>query len=135
MPTSLTPPPADDEIECANCGAYVYVELTRCPNCGINLYEPEDSPAGRPKFRPKSKLFLAIESLLRKLRRKPHPAEELFDNALREASVFNDLLLKVGGDRSVVERLIAYEHQLKPGATRLTCLQHAILRWEQENQR
>ena len=135
MPTSLTPPPADDEIECANCGAYVYIELTRCPNCGINLYEPEDITMERPRFPLKSKFSLAMESLLRKLRGKPHPAEELFNNALREASLFNDLLLKVGGDRSVVERLVAYERKLRPGATRLTCLQNAIRRWEQENER
>jgi hypothetical protein len=133
MPTSLTPPPADDEIECANCGAYVYIELTRCPNCGVNLYEPEDNAAERPRVRPKSKFSLAMESFLRKLRGKAHPAEELFNNALREATLFNDLLQKVGGDRSVVERLIAYEHQERPNATRLSCLQRAIRRWEREN--
>jgi hypothetical protein len=41
MPTSITPPPADDEVECARCGAYFYYELTRCPNCGVNVYEPD----------------------------------------------------------------------------------------------
>lgn len=41
MPTSITPPPADDEIECARCGAYFHHELTRCPNCGVNVYEPD----------------------------------------------------------------------------------------------
>ncbi len=53
--------------------------------------------------------------------------------AMREAILFDDLLRKVGGDRSVVERLIEYEHQQKPNATRLICLQNAIGRWEQEN--
>jgi hypothetical protein len=38
-----------------------------------------------------------------------------------------------GKDRFVAERLIVYERQIKPGATRLSCLQNAILRWEQEN--
>jgi len=57
----------------------------------------------------------------------------LFTGALREATLFDDLLRKVGGDRSTVERLIEYERQQKPNATRLTCLQHAIRRWEQEN--
>lgn len=135
MPTSLTPPPGEDEIECANCGAYIYIELTRCPNCGVSLYEPEDHESERHAVHPKSKVARAIEALLRKLRGKPHPAEALFDNALREASLFNDLLQKVGGDRSVVERLIAYERQKRPNATRLTCLKNAIHRWEQENQR
>jgi hypothetical protein len=70
---------------------------------------------------------------MRKLRGEPHIAEELFTGALREASLFDELLRKVGGDRSVVERLIEYEKGQKPGATRLTCLQNAIQRWEQEN--
>ena len=41
MPSSLTPPPAEDEFECAQCDAYVHVGRTRCPNCGVNLYKPE----------------------------------------------------------------------------------------------
>jgi len=134
MPTSLTPPPADDEIECGNCGAYVYEGLMKCSNCGVYLVDPIDTePEERPKVRPKNKLSLAIESLLRKLRREKHPAEELFTGAMREAILFDDLLRKVGGDRSVVKRLIEYERGQKPDATRLTCLQNAVSRWEQEN--
>ena len=71
MPTSLTPPPADDEVECANCGAYVYIELTRCPKCGINLYEPEDERDVFPAPRPQSGFSNAIESILRKIRGEP----------------------------------------------------------------
>jgi hypothetical protein len=133
MPTSLTPPPKDDETECGNCGAYIYHDLVRCPNCGVYLDEPAETEVPRPRFRPKSKLALAFESMLRKIRGEAHPAEELFTGALREATLFDDLLLKVGGDRSTVERLIAYERQKRPSATRLTCLQNAISRWEQEN--
>lgn len=70
---------------------------------------------------------------MRKLRREPHIAEELFTGALREAALFDDLLRKVGGDRTVVERLIEYEKQINPGASRLTCFQNAITHWEQEN--
>jgi hypothetical protein len=33
----------------------------------------------------------------------------------------------------VVERLIEYERGQKPDANRMTCLQNAIQRWEQEN--
>jgi hypothetical protein len=100
----------------------------------VYLVDPLDTEAEeRPKFRPKSKFALALESVLRKLRGESHPAEELFTGALREARLFDDLLRKVGGDRSVVERLVAYEKQQKPGATRLTCIQHAIERWEREN--
>jgi uncharacterized Zn finger protein (UPF0148 family) len=134
MPTSLTPPPKDDETECGNCGAYVYQGLLKCPNCGVYLIDPIDTePEEQRSSRPKSKLALAIDSLLRKLRKEPHYAEELFTGALREAALFNDLLRKVGGDRSVVERLIDFERQQRPGATRLTCLQNAISRWEDEN--
>jgi hypothetical protein len=97
------------------------------------LYEPEGQEEQRTKFRPKSKFSLAIESLKRKIRREPHPAEELFIGAMREKELFDDLLRKVGSDRSVVERLIEYERQQRPNATRLTCLQNAIGRWEQEN--
>jgi hypothetical protein len=135
MPTSLTPPPVDDEIECGNCGAYIYHDLVRCPNCGVYLDEPNDAEAEHPKFRPKSKFSLALDSFLRKIRGEAHPAEELFTGALREAALFDDLLRKVGGDRSTVERLIEYERRQRPNATRLTCLQNAVSRWEQENRR
>ena len=135
MSTNLTPSPKDDEIECGNCGAYVYHGLLKCPNCGVYLVDPVDTePEQRPSLRPKSKVALAIESMLRKIRGEPHPAEELFTGAMREAVLFDDLLRKVGGDRSVVERLIEYERGQNPNATRLTCLQNAIRRWEQENQ-
>src|SRR4026207_1820465 len=133
MPTSLTPPPADDETECGNCGAYIYQGLLRCPNCGVYLDEPNETEDERPKFRPKSKFALAIESVLRKIRGEPHPAEDLFTGILKQNELFDDLLRKVGGDRSVVERLIEYERQQKPNATRLTCLQNATRRWEQAN--
>ena len=134
MPTSLTPPPADDETECGNCGAYIYAGSMKCPNCGVYLIDPIDpEPAERARYKPKNKFSLKIESMMRKLRREPHPAEELFTGAMREAVLFDDLLRKVGGDRSVVERLIEYEHGQSPGATRLACLQNAIERWEKEN--
>lgn len=135
MPTSLTPPPADDETECGNCGTYVYVGLMKCPNCGVYLLDPIDTePEQPPSVRPKNKLASVIESLARRLQRKPHVAEDLFSGAMQEAILFDDLLRKVGGDRSVVERLIEYERGKSPNATRLTCLQNAIRRWEQENQ-
>jgi len=134
MPTSLTPPPKDDEVECGNCGAYIYHGLLKCPNCEVYLVDPVDTePEVRTTRRPKNKFALSMESILRKIRGERHPAEELFTGALREAALFDDLLRKVGGDRSVVERLISYEREQRPEATRLTCLQDAIQRWEQEN--
>ena len=124
--------PADDEVECGNCGAYIYYGLLKCPNCGVHLVDPIDrEEEKRPKFRPKSKFSLAVKSVMRKLRGEPHPAEELpleTAGALWEAALFDDLLRKVGGDRSVVERLIEYERQQRPNATHLICLQNAIIR-------
>ena len=134
MPTILTPPPKEDETECGNCGAYIYHGLLKCPNCGVYLIDPVDTEAEKPpKFHPKSKFSLAIESVIRKIRGEPHPAEDLFMGALKEAALFDDLLRKVGGDRAVVERLIEYERQQRPNATRLIYLQNAITHWEQEN--
>jgi hypothetical protein len=94
---------------------------------------PDTEPGESPRVRPKSRFALAVESLWRKLRGEPHVAEELFTGALREAALFDELLRKVGGHRSVAERLIEYEKRQKPGATRLTCIQNAIQRWEREN--
>ena len=137
MPFSITPPPKDDEVECGNCGAYIYYDLVKCPHCGVYLVDPaEPEPEKeRPSARPRSGLALRWESLLRRLRGEPHPAEELFTGALREAALFDDLLRKVGGDRSAAERLIEYESRLQPGKTRLSHLQSAITRWERENRR
>jgi len=133
MPTSITPPPADNEIECANCGAYFYIELTRCPNCGVNIYEPGEDREARPAFRPKSGFSNFIESILRWIRGEPDPVEELFTGAVREKALYDDLLRKVGGDRAVVDRLIAFERGEHPNVTRFACLQYAIRRWEREN--
>jgi hypothetical protein len=130
----MIPLPKDDETECGNCGAYIYQGLLKCPNCEVYLVDPVDTePEQLLTVRPKSNFALFIESVVRRLRREPHIAEELFTGALREASLFDDLLRKVGGDRSAVERLIEYEKQLTPSATRLMCLQNAIERWERAN--
>jgi hypothetical protein len=103
----------------------------------VYLIDPVDTEEGEahPGSQSKSKLALLVERLMRKLRREPHPAEELFSGAMQEAMLFDDLLRKVGGDRSVVERLIGYEKRLNPGATRLSGLLNAISRWERENKR
>lgn len=134
MPTSIDPLPKDDEVECGNCGAYIYYDLVTCPNCGIYLIEPPDTEAEeRPSLRPKNRFALWIESVWWKIRGEPHIAEELFVGAMKEASLFDDLLHKVGGDRSTAERLIAYEQAQSPGAPRVVNLQNAIRRWEKDN--
>jgi hypothetical protein len=136
MPTSLEPQPAENEIECARCGAIFFYELTRCPNCGVNLYEPEDDETRQPQaFKPHPQGVSAkIGNFFRNLTGKPHPAEELFNQSLQQAALYNDLLRKVGGERNAVERLINFERQRQPNTTRLVWLQNAVHRWEQDNQ-
>ncbi len=36
------PDPEYNELECARCGGHFHIELTQCPHCGVNVYEPED---------------------------------------------------------------------------------------------
>ena len=136
MPTSIDPPPADDEIECARCGAHFYYELTRCPGCGVNLYEPDDElEQERPhKSLPRQSGLLArLDGFFRQLTRRPYPADELFGAAINQADLFNNLLRKVGGDRSTVERLIDFERQRSPKGNRMTWLENAVRRWEKDN--
>ncbi len=138
MPFSLDPQPANNEIECANCGALIYYELTRCPHCGVSLYEPDDGPEVEPRVQkaPKNAGPGKIRELLRRLARKPSPAEELFGTFIHQQSdLYDDLLLKTGGDPAVVERLVEFERQQSPGANRTECLQNAIRRWEHDNRK
>jgi hypothetical protein len=136
MPFSLDPQPADNEIECANCGALIYYELTRCPHCGVNLYEPDDQPPADHQAQKATKSAGPgkIRGFLRRLTGKSSPAEELFGAFIQQQSaLYDDLLLKAGGDPAVVERLVEFERQQSPGANRTLCLQNAIRRWEQDN--
>ena len=132
MPTSATHPPAEDEFECAQCGVYVHISLTCCPNCGVNLYEPEEDQYAEPPFR--TGIWEKFKRSLRRFFGEPHPAEELFAGALREKALYDELLRKVGGYRDVIGRLIAHEKEKIPDASRLTCMQNAIRHWERENQ-
>ncbi len=134
MPTSIDPPLADDEIECARCGARIHIESTRCPNCGVNLYEPDDEETSRPGPGPSRKgVGARLEDLFRRAFHKPYAADELFGAAINQAELFNDLLRKVGGDRAAAERLIEFEKQQNPTGIRTTWLASAIQRWERDN--
>jgi len=133
MPTSLDPQPADDEIECARCGAYLYYELTRCPRCGVNLYEPEDENAARAAPPRKVGVLERLERFFRRFTQKPYPADELFGAAINQAERFNELVRKAGGDRAAAERLVDFERRQSPQGTRLTWIENAIWRWEQDN--
>jgi len=230
-----------NEIECPHCGATFHYELTRCPNCGINIYFPEDEgdgefskglshfietvrfPSGvlagwaaaivlslglyipiRFTFTsPQSEYviysimvtcitigsfaggFLAIrvarekvylgaglvgllsvgiaivillrewetilpfpsvtlgwivilaasfggakvaESMLRKV-----TIQSLFFVPQTEENLYQSLFIKAGYDHDVANRLIEYERQRTPRATRSELIRHAIQRWDQDN--
>jgi len=134
MPVSIDPQPADDEIECGRCGAYIYHELTRCPKCGVNLYEPEDGSEQVHRSNPRQEGFFdRLDAFFRQLTKRPYPVDDLFGAAINQAGLYNDLLNKVGGDHPTVERLINYESQQLPNGNRLAWLENAIRRWEQDN--
>ncbi len=85
MPTSIDPQPAENEIECARCGAYFYYELTRCPNCGVNLYEPQDELEAPMPPRPARRnpgLLERLSDLFHRLTGKPYRAEQVFGKRL-----------------------------------------------------
>ncbi|MBK8421527.1 hypothetical protein [Candidatus Villigracilis saccharophilus] len=86
MPASIDPEPAENEFECANCGAYFHYELTRCPSCGINLYEPEDDPEGRRNLSVVTGLFSKLTDVLHGIFNKPYVADDVFGDAL-DASI------------------------------------------------
>jgi hypothetical protein len=139
MPTSIDPQPADDELECGRCGAHFYYELTRCPNCGVDIYEPDedldksDSNSSRAKSKSQTGIGAWIDGLIRRFTKKPYAVDELFGASINQAEFFDELLIRVGGDREKVERLIEYERQLFPKGNRLVWLKNAIQRWERDN--
>lgn len=136
MPFSVDPQPGENEIECGRCGAIVYDQLSRCPNCGVNLFEPEDEEmfdTARRHEHPSQTWIGRLGVWLRGIFRKPYSAEEVFGVALDQGFFYNDLLQKVGGDHEVAERLIEFERQRQPGATRISWLKAAIERWQRDN--
>jgi hypothetical protein len=135
MPTSIDPEPGENEFECARCGAYFHYELTRCPNCGVNLYEPEDEAKEAGDSRPQGKGILeSVKDLLHRVFNKPYAADKVFGDALDQAVLYNDLLQKVGGDRDIMDRLIEFERARAPQSTRRGWIQSAIQRWARDNQ-
>jgi hypothetical protein len=135
MPFSIDPQPEENELECARCGAHFFYELTRCPECGVNIYEPDEEKDD--EFADRSKqgngLVSRIRNIFRRVFGKPYSAEEIFGDALNQAMLYDDLLQKVGGDHLVIERLVDFEKQQKPNGTRMVWLQNAIRRWERDN--
>jgi hypothetical protein len=134
MPSSIDPPLRDDELECGHCGTHFYYELTRCPNCGVNIYEPEDeSDPASDRSSGQYNLAARIDGFIRRFTRKPYPVEELFGASIDQAELFENLRMKVGGDRDQVERLVEFERHQHPQGNRLSWLTSAIQRWERDN--
>jgi predicted nucleic acid-binding Zn-ribbon protein len=139
VPVSIDRPPQENEIECARCGAYFHYELTRCPECGVNLYAPEEgiddeygqNIPGSPG--PLDNILSFVRGIFSKITGRPYTAEEIFGESLDQAVLYNDLLDKVGGDHAVVDRLIEFERQRKPHSNRKIWLENAIERWERDN--
>jgi hypothetical protein len=139
MPTSIDPQPADNEIECGRCGAHFYYELTRCPNCGVNLYEPDDDTDAvntKQSHLPdasQGKLGARFADFVRRITRKPYAVDTLFGTAINLAELYDNLLVKAGGDRATAERLLEFEQRQAPDGNRIIWLENAIRRWEQDN--
>jgi len=139
MPTSIDPPPADDDLECGRCGAHFYYELTQCPKCGVNIYEPDQDPeqrysnSSRAPRKSRNGLSARLDGFIRRFTKKPYAVDELFGASINQAELFDNLLVKVGGERETVERLIDFERQQYPQGNRLVWLKNAIQRWEHDN--
>ncbi|MAT45585.1 MAG: hypothetical protein CL609_24915 [Anaerolineaceae bacterium] len=138
MPFSLGETADMNEIECPRCGEIFHFDYSRCPNCGLNLYEPNSEFEPLEKIESnflspkKLSFFSRLKNYLKQITGQKYTAEEVFGASLDQAFLFNDLLQRVGGDRQTVNRLIQYEYSLKPKATRRQCIQSAIERLEQD---
>ncbi len=133
MPTSIDPPRKDDELECAQCGAYFFRQLTRCPECGANIFEPEDDKYADYESEPQDGLLSKIIDSLRRLFGRSDSAETLFRDAADYVNLYEELLSKVGADHSVANRLIDFEQRKMPNGTRADWIKNAIQRWELDN--
>jgi predicted nucleic acid-binding Zn-ribbon protein len=138
MTTSIDPQPANDEIECARCGAYFYYELTRCPNCGVNIYEPEDWNENdylrsEPSSSHKKGMLSSLSNLLRNLFPGPQREDEAIEETLEQNELYEDLLIRVRGDHYIAERLIAFERHRSPRGKMIMWLRDAIRRWQRDN--
>ena len=136
MPTSIDPQPEENEIECARCGSYFFYELTHCPECGVNIYDPDEFDYESKNYSSgveQGGILSKAKDLARKIFGKPYSAEEVFGDSLDQAILYNDLLQKVNGDRSVLERLVTFEQKQIPDGTRMIWLQKAIERWNRDN--
>ncbi len=133
MPHSAIPEPGENETECARCGAHFSMDLTRCPNCGVNLYEPEEeSGSPSPQHLSRPGLGGKLNGLFHRLTGKPYAVDRLFGAAMDQAELFDSLLRKTGGDRQAADRLVEFEREQLPQGNRTVWIQNAIRRWEKD---
>lgn len=59
--------------------------------------------------------------------------ETLFVVPQTEENLYQDLFIKAGYDHNIAKRLIEYERQRAPQATRSKLIRNAIQRWERDN--
>ncbi len=59
--------------------------------------------------------------------------QNLFIDFEEEDVLYEDLLTRIGQDEEKAERLIEYERQFMPNATRRTLIESAIERWKRDN--
>ena len=137
MPTSIDPLPADDELECARCGVYFYYELTRCPNCGVNIFEPEDSNETEHSTLEASSssgagLISSITNLLHNLFSGPQ-SDKSNEETGEQNALYEDLLIRVDGEHDIAERLIAFERRRSPHGDMTVWIEDAIRRLQRDN--
>ncbi len=137
MPTSIDPLPADDELECARCGAYFYLELTRCPNCGVNIYEPEDfdeieHSTLEHSSSPGTGLISSLSHFLRNAFASPQ-SDKAIEEINEQNVLYDNLLIRLNGDHDIAERLIAFEKRRSPHGDMTMWIEDAIRRWQRDN--
>lgn len=71
---------------------------------------------------------IVAEKMLRKV-----TVETLFVVRPTEENLYQDLFIKAGYDHDIAKRLIEYERQRAPQATRSQLIRNAIQRWERDN--
>lgn len=138
MPFSLGQTADSNQIECPRCGEIFHFDVSRCPNCGLNLYEPNsdfepfEQPDKSSSRKNKTSIFSKLKLRWRQLTGQNYTAEEVFGASLDQAFLFNDLLQRVGGDHQTANRLVNYEEKQNPKFTRRQCIQAAIDRLEHD---
>ncbi len=127
MPFSLGRTPDQNEIECPQCGAIFPYHYSACPNCGRNLYEPEDELEEEKKdIIPPPSPIAKLKLLWKKITGQNYTAEELFGVSLDNAFLYDQLLQLVHGDHKIANRLIDFEQKIKPKNSRKQHIQNAI---------